>query len=354
MHELFEEIMAEIKSGLTEDTQHNIKHLNATAEKYKEHPLGAEIAKECGRIMFSLMSQEEQNEFNAAHIEDYERYHRLIGVALADWRKGECNQALETIQILAREFDTITKKSYFSDSKTVYYVIDDVLDAILLVHQLNDGRSIKGVDLPLSFVYFLEGFILFELGRLDEAYEAYRKAEKWAPTDVKPKFEMAEICKLNDDWAQYKKHIRSAFPFIITTEGLARYYRANGFYYIAQEEYELAAALFLLSRDYADSPIVENELKYIEKVSGADYSNLSTNRVLEVAKKNKFSGGAHPGVHEALFASISEGIEKEDYELTYVAASALYGLTGNEETLKVVELAQAMLDGKEDEDPEEG
>ena len=64
----YDEIMEEIKSGLTGDTKVDMKYLMTQMDKYKEHELSQEIIRACGRMIASIMPEDAKEEFNNPEI----------------------------------------------------------------------------------------------------------------------------------------------------------------------------------------------------------------------------------------------------------------------------------------------
>lgn len=54
-YQSFDSIMQAITSGLTNDPKHDLPYLKEQLETYKDHPLGQEILRACGRLIWSMM-----------------------------------------------------------------------------------------------------------------------------------------------------------------------------------------------------------------------------------------------------------------------------------------------------------
>ncbi len=57
----FEKIMREITSGLTGDSGKDIKYLMDQMEKYKEHEMGKEIIRACGRLLYQCVPEDKKS-----------------------------------------------------------------------------------------------------------------------------------------------------------------------------------------------------------------------------------------------------------------------------------------------------
>ena len=54
----FEEIMEEIKKGLTHDVETDVEYLQEQSDKYKTHEFGREISRECTRMIYDLLPRD--------------------------------------------------------------------------------------------------------------------------------------------------------------------------------------------------------------------------------------------------------------------------------------------------------
>ena len=54
----YDEIMREITSGLTGDPDKDLPYLKAQTEMYKDHELGTEIVRACGRLIYEVLPED--------------------------------------------------------------------------------------------------------------------------------------------------------------------------------------------------------------------------------------------------------------------------------------------------------
>ena len=66
----YQEIMRDIASGLTGENEKDIQYLMEQMEKYKDHELGKEIIRACGRLISGMLPKEKVNEFADAFEKD--------------------------------------------------------------------------------------------------------------------------------------------------------------------------------------------------------------------------------------------------------------------------------------------
>ena len=66
----YETIMRTIKAGLTGKSEQDIPYLMKKAKDYTEHKQGGEIVRECGRMIYGLLSEEQRAEYLEAMKKD--------------------------------------------------------------------------------------------------------------------------------------------------------------------------------------------------------------------------------------------------------------------------------------------
>lgn len=255
MEKEFNNIIEQIKSNLTEDKNKNLKYLKAESDKYKDHPMGHEIIKEIGRLIFKNLDNESvENLINAidkdctSHLDNGLKY-------MQEKNFIKAKQELES-------FVSISKTMFQNDKIYNYYTPRNPIEFILLVKD-NSEKKIKDLGIDFSKGYCLLGFIDIENKEYDKARENLLNALRWNPYNTEAIFEYAESFKMSGNINQYKKETLNAYNKIYNPNDLARYYRNLGFYNIEMQNWELAKALYLYSIRLENHPNAEHELIYI-------------------------------------------------------------------------------------------
>lgn len=285
-------ILQEITSGLTGNPKDDIKYLMERSEKYKENEYSKEILRAIGRIIHEIVPQEIKNNFE----KEYDNFNLSIEKTLeeVDFQiyKNNHSKALEIIEALIKKIEEIG--FYKDDQVSEYHCFNNILEEILYGEIFKPEKTIRPIPNYYSTAYFMYGQLLFEHKKFVDARKPLEIAEKYNPFDIKTKIELAETYKIEKNWSKYLSICNQIYECVYTNEDLCRYYRNLGYYYIEQENYELAIALYIISilfLELAEMPdlvtaqnqrimqlnMAKNQLEYIALKSGKNIDfNLKT------------------------------------------------------------------------------
>lgn len=130
-------------------------------------------------------------------------------------------------------------------------------------------------DAPESPEYreeYAKGYALFEEGKYAEAIIAYTRCLELEPGDVNARFEIAEACIKLQAWDRARKALTDTVPHIRRREDQAKLYRRLAFIEIEAGHFPLADGMLRYSLRFERSPLALNELRYIRRVTGKDFS----------------------------------------------------------------------------------
>lgn len=153
------------------------------------------------------------------------------------------------------------------DEQITHYCFKNYIDLMLYVDKYGMNKPNKVPKTNMAYLYYILGYIKFDLKEYDEALKNLDEALKWNPVDLDILFEKAEIYKVTGDLERYKAEIEKTYPFIVSNSFLAKYYREIGYYYIEKKVYNVANALYSASLDFSQTEeernFAINELMYI-------------------------------------------------------------------------------------------
>ena len=96
-------------------------------------------------------------------------------------------------------------------------------------------------------------------------------------------------------------------------------------------EYELAAAEFMFSLFFEQSPVALAEVMYMKLERGVDYTDMDINQAVSILERENVAIGATRTVQAILAASMELALANDDPNTAIECAADLYALTGNEE-----------------------
>ncbi len=351
----FDEIMQDIAMGLERDPEHDIAYLKKQMETYKDHLLGKEILRACGRLMWEVLPVEKKQELSKV-IDNHESSSQsVIDEATYNIKMGKIAKALEIIEPLAQKYDELVESGWSQDdSESVYFNFRSPIDEIVWRAHNDEPRAVRKAVEPFCKVYFMYGSVLYEAGRYEEAIAALSKAVRWNPSNLTVRYEVGENYKKLGDMGAYERVLDEAHPFIASADDMARFHRSKGFMLIEQENYELAAAHFMYSLLYAESNLALSEIMHIKMKCGEDYTGMTPETAEAVLEREGELCGADKNTLSALYALIKIANDNADVETAIHSAINLYELTGDEE---IGNLARTLIDAvkkaseAENEDP---
>ena len=115
----YDEIMKEITSGLSGDSERDIQYLKDQMEKYKEHELATEIIRACGRIFYELIPDDKKEELSHVMDNDMSGIHAVLDEVRFNIFKKDYSKALELMKDLVEK--TERNPMYKNDSVTEYF-----------------------------------------------------------------------------------------------------------------------------------------------------------------------------------------------------------------------------------------
>lgn len=347
----FDTIMEDITQGLTGEWEHDLGYLKEQMEEYKDHPLGKEILRACGRLLYERIPADKLRELEQVMGNHHDATEATLDEAVYNVQRGNWSKALELIEPLAQKMDRLVETGWCADdSESRYFDFRSVTDEVVWRAHNEERRTIRRATEPLAKIYFTYGSCLFEAERYDEAIAACRKAIRWNPADPGLRFELGENYKRLRDMESYDQVLQELFPYIATAAELAHYHRAVGYLCIELGSFELAAAHLMVSLLFENSQLPLSEVMYIKMEYERDYTDMTPQdaiKILEDANEEVFPD---EDTFHALNQLLGESFRHGDYETTLETAMELYNFTHGEEYEK---LARQLIEALQEEDSEQ-
>lgn len=179
--------------------------------------------------------------------------------------------------IANKEFDLARKEIYktiensetknVEDEQNTYMCFNSYLELMLYVDKYDPKKTNIAPKTNMAFLYYILGYINFELKEYDEALKNLNEALKWNPVDLNTLYEKAGVYKAIGDLERFKAEIEKTYSFVTSSSFLAKYYRELGYYYIEKKVYDVANAIHSIGLDFAQTEDEKNrslnELMYI-------------------------------------------------------------------------------------------
>ena len=334
-----QEIIEEIRSGLTGEEQHDLAYLKEQMEIYKEHEFAKEILRECGRILYSLLSPETRAKFEAAAEKDDLGMNEEMEKAEFYLYKGEHEKAFSAIKPLVEKCDGILEAGMFADdSVSEYYCFREPFEEVLHRFLSGSEKTFRRSPVPFERVYGHYGIVLVDLKRYEEAAEALKKATRWNPADAEIMFEYAETFKIRGDLERFYELTIEASKISFRPATVARCFRNLGYYFTEKRLWEVAVACIVMSGQYVpNDKNAQSELYYIEHTAGRQIDVPDYDAFCGFAEKYGFPCAANEDVL-SLAAQFGRHFHEEgENGLASYFFGILYDLTGDENVKSILE-----------------
>lgn len=336
---MYEEIINEIKANLGENKELNKKYLSSQMEKYVDHPYNKEIIREISRMMWDCLTEEEQMEF--AEISEKENpIMDILNDVSQDIEIGEYEIALEKLDKFIKNYPAL-----FEDDKvSEYHFFTNPLEELLFYKYIGAEKIVRYIpdNKPVLDLYYIYGFLLLETNQYDKAEEYLKKAIKINPVSSRIILELCEIYKLHTyNYNKYFMYATDALKYAYMPQDIARSYRSLGYYYIEENQFETAFALFRYSMEYELNPMAYSEINYIQNKDKS--IDLSLDESMEIIKNKNIQLGVNPFILETLDEFINEYEENKLYGQTLYFLELKYNLTNDEKLIEEIEKIEKLI-----------
>jgi len=334
----YEKIMEEIKSGMTGELYENVAYLHQQKERYKEHKLVTEITHEIRKILTDHIVKK----FDEAMAHNFANYDSAIINANIQLFNGNPDKALKIIEPAINEVEIFREIILADDSATIYRFFYNVIEEGFYLKTIhgNSKRTISPLPERFFHSYLTYGTTLVELERYDDAKIALLKAFEINPVYADVLFELGEISKVQKNQKEFFHITQEAHKVAYTKEKLARCYRNLGYYFIEQEKFDDAIAMYYasLSFDSSQTKKVLSELDFIQKFTKKPtIPKPSEEQILSAFKKNNIQYGVDENLYKIIY-TLGRAFEAEkDYDRAKFCYKALFELTSKKEFQELIE-----------------
>ena len=309
-----DQILQEITSKLTGRPQDDAMYLLEQSEKYKSHEYHKEIFRMLERLAYELDPNGTSNAFTKIIYENNLVAEMIIEEVGFQIYMKNFERALYLMKPLVEDAD---KKCENIDNKVnEYHYFNNEIEEILYVELFKPAKELEQMPEDFAYIYYKYGAVLYELEKYDEAKAAFKKANKINPVKVQILFALAEISEMDENWDEYLDITSRCLKYSYLREDIARCYRNYGFYFSEHGNYEIAAALLLLSMHYDQESNVDvlDELSYISDEIGRNIEPLSPKETLKILKKNNIQAGPSALVLSIILSIAGHAQENKDEE----------------------------------------
>ena len=329
---MYEEIINEIKSNLGENKDLNKKYLSSQMDVYKNHPNNKEILNEISSMMWDCLSEFEKEEYKQI-IENKTQVIDILNEVSYEIENGKSKVALEKLDKFINKYQS----PFENDDDAEYHFFTNTLEELIFMRYIGSKNEIKYIptNQPVLDLYYIYGFLLLEDNQFEKSEEYLKKAIKINPVSSRVILELSEIYKIHTyTYNKYYMFVSDALKYAYYPQDIARCYRQLGFYYIEENQMEIALALFIYSMEYELSPQAYSEINYIQSKNSELKLNLD--ECINIIKNKNIQLGVNPFVLDTLYELADEYEKNRLYSQSLYYYEIIYDLTNDENILEKI------------------
>ena len=332
----FDIIMNEITSGLTGDPQADMKYLDEQSQKYKDHPMNTEILRACGRLMAQLIPEDKREELNRLFGNRETGTKAAIEEVKFNIYQKNYDKALTIIEGVIKNQEQL---GFFKDDEvSEYHDFEEFFQEALYIHLYKPQKDLREAQFPYTEAYLLNGSVLIDLNRIEDAQKVFKEGLKWNPVSFALNSEYIETFKAIGQIDKYFELSLEAFKIAFRPYQIARCYRNLGYYFIEKELYKEAMGCYILSTFLdKESDQAQSEMYYIHTKTGGTVKEPTMDEITSYAQKYSFPIGPDKdviGLAVAYGRHFMENGQKEGAKYLFQIA---YDLIQDEEIKKILD-----------------
>lgn len=303
------QIINDIKSELTEDSDENRRIILNYLNKYSSVEGGEEVIKELGTLIYDYLTPEELENFEKI-LDDDVPERKLMKEVTEDINSQKIDEAIQKLE----EYINNPDKGYVNDDKSEYHQFNNQMEVVLFEKYITPEREVLPIpaEVPLVDIYHIYAYLLIEKEEYDEAIKYLNTALEYNPVSLPLLEEIREIYKILGNLEKLEEYIRLSFKYSYNPTDIARVYRDYGYYYAEKSEPETAVALYLQSLKFDNNELAYRELHYLQS-DGQDIE-LTLDDVKEVLEENSIPLVANSFIIEEYTRCGDRFTEDEEYE----------------------------------------
>lgn len=220
----FGTIMQGIVANLTHEPAHDIDYLRKCCKDYRDHPLGREVIRACGRLMWDAAPPEGRDELLAVIESDRSGTRAVLDASEHFLAKGDATRALELTGPVVRRLSEMVARGWCSDdSESIFLDLETPVERALWHAHNQSPRVVRRTPEPLARAWRVHGQALVGTGDDNGAAKALAEAVRWNPACVGARLELAAALGRLGRLEECVRQLDRAYPYVASPADLARW-----------------------------------------------------------------------------------------------------------------------------------
>ena len=318
----YKDIVNQLREQLSGDNKKDQEMLQKRAEEFAKAG-DYEGLKAAGEIIMEILPAGTQSEvYRLTHLdgERLDEVHQRIVNMIKD------KDIISALPLAEKLYKKITLD--FGETDTAKFVslrnpFEDNLCQILFPTEKVMNRT------PFDFCTFITtyAYLLVENNATTNAIPVLEKAISYNPVDPGPRFELAEIYKINQNKKMVIEVTRDTLAIASSPVAIARCYANVAYALTDVRELDDAAVFYFASVRFAPHPAIHMELKNLADMKGSPIINPTQKEIIDTVHKYDLEYGPSRTVIEVASSLSNKYLSEGDRESGLKCLKILYNLT---------------------------
>lgn len=319
--QIAKEKLAEIKSNLTGNKDNDKDYIINQFKVFNSK----EIHLELGRLLWDLMSDEEQKEYKKAVIQDIP-VDEFIKSVYSYLNYGDFETALKELE----DYMEIIPFKFRENPQFDYFYFNNPLEEELFRKYFKTPKELKVIPFGEEYprVFYLYGVVLMNLSEFDRAESALKKALSYNPVSGEILSTLSALYDGNYDLNNLKKTAVEILKFSYDPREIAKAYRDLGYCYYENKKCNISKALYEQSLNYENHPRAQIELQLINS-----YLHIDETDIKKVLNDENIPTNINDDILEISMFLALDFEKKNLLNQSLYFYGVLYNLTHDEEVL---------------------
>ena len=210
---VYDSIMKEITAGLTGNPSKDVPYLQAKCDEYKDHELGKEIIRACGRLMYDMIPDDKKDELKKVMQKDSLGVESALKEIETNISEKNLERALKNAESLVCKIEAANL--YQDDLVSEYHLFNEFFEEVLYGFLYKPTKQLRRAEqIPYTEIYLIYGSLLVEFKRIDEARKALQTGLRWNPIDFSIMAEYIETFKMEGDMDTFFEKTIDSFKIV--------------------------------------------------------------------------------------------------------------------------------------------
>ena len=245
-------------------------------------------------------------------------------------------QNLEKALRLAEELYSKITEGFTESDTTKFVSLRNTFEDNLYQIVFKPEKTLNRTPFDFARMISVYGYILVEYRELEKAEEVLKKAIEYNPVDCGPKFELAEIYKLQKDKDKIIEITKDTLRVASSPASIARCYTNLGYMCVDLKEYDDAVAFYYASILFYPYSAVKAELQNIAMITGERLVPPDDKAVQKTFEKYGITYGADKTVIEVSALLSQKSLMDNNIKDALIYLKILYGLTNDPQIKDII------------------